>query len=139
MKLYAETSSCPGGDFRGDCVCGCLFNLPIYNASAAFDSSRVRTHSRFSFPTAEGIVGPIATNQSLRMGQILLAIPVGVYCVAAFLAAWSVTARYAPWVFLVGVLLFFGVSRPDIKRLPHALRARESGAIDLGELDERGD
>ncbi len=74
----------------------------------------------FLYRLLQAFVGPIATNQSLRMGQILLALPVGVYCVAAFLAAWSVTARYAPWVFLVGVLLYFGVSRPYIKKLPHA-------------------
>jgi hypothetical protein len=67
-------------------------------------------------------VGSVATNRTLRMGQILLALPMGIYCVAAFLAAWSATSPYAPWVFLVGVLFFLGVSRLYVRRLPRQVQ-----------------
>jgi hypothetical protein len=72
----------------------------------------------FLWRFVRAFIGPIATNRNLRMAQVLLALPVGIYSVATFLAAWSPTSHYAPWVFLVGVLLFFGISRPYIRKLP---------------------
>ena len=65
----------------------------------------------------EAFLGVMATDRTLRTYQILRALPLGFYCVSAFLAAQPATLRYAPWVGLAGVLLHFGVSRPYIKKL----------------------
>lgn len=70
-------------------------------------------------------VGPLAANRSLRKGQILLAVPVGAYSAAAFLAAWPETSKYAPWVFLIGVLTHFGVSRRYIRKLARQVHKAE--------------
>jgi hypothetical protein len=61
---------------------------------------------------------PIASYESLRWGKILLALPVCIFAMGTFLAAWPATLPYAPWVILVAILVFFGVSRPFVKKLP---------------------
>lgn len=65
------------------------------------------------------LFGPIATVKLLRKAQILQALPLGLYCFAAFLNAHTVTSRYAPWFLLAGILLHIGIVRPYIKKLPH--------------------
>lgn len=71
----------------------------------------------FLWRLIRAFVGPIAANRSLQVGQILLALPVGLYSLASFLYAKPATSDFALWVFLCGVALFFGVSRPYIKTL----------------------
>lgn len=71
----------------------------------------------FVYRLLEALLGVMAIDRTLRTVQILRALPVGLYSVSAFLAARPTTLRYAPWVFLVGVLLHFGVSWPYIRKL----------------------
>jgi hypothetical protein len=91
----------------------------------------------FLYQVLRALFGPIASNPPLRTGQILLALPVSIYSVSAFFAAWSVTSDYAPWVFALGVLLYFGVSRRYVRKLPHKLAREQTRRKDPG--DSSGD
>ena len=65
------------------------------------------------------LFGPIATEGLLRKVQIMRALPLGLYCLAAFFNAQPAASRYAPWVFLGGVILHLSVWRLYIRKLPH--------------------
>jgi MFS family permease len=69
------------------------------------------------YSVMRALAGPIASHQSLRLGKILLALPVCIFGIGTFLAAWPATLPYAVWVILLGLLLFFTVSRPYVKKM----------------------
>jgi hypothetical protein len=70
------------------------------------------------YSVLRAFITPVAAHKSLRLGKILLALPVGIFGAGALLAAWHATFRYAPWTILLALLLFLGVSRPYVRRLP---------------------
>ena len=71
----------------------------------------------FFWKVIRALAGPVSAYPSLRKVQLLRALPVGIVCLAAFLAAWPVTSNYALWVLLVATLLYLVFLRPYIKRL----------------------
>jgi len=70
------------------------------------------------YSVLRAFLGPVASYQTLRVGKVLLDLPVGILGNVTFVAAWPETLRYSPWTSLLALVLFFGVSRPYIKKIP---------------------
>lgn len=79
----------------------------------------------FFWRLLRAFTGPFSTNRSLRVCQILRAVPYGFYSIAIFLASRPGTLKFAPWTFLLGVIFYWTVSRPYVKRLVRRVQESE--------------
>jgi len=72
----------------------------------------------FFWKLIRAFIGSVATDRHLRVAQVLLSVPIGLFGLAAFLNAWPTTSQYAPWVLLGSAIFYFGISRPYVRKLP---------------------
>lgn len=79
----------------------------------------------FFWTLLRAFTGPFSANRSLRVSQILRAIPYGFYSIAIFLASRPDTLKFALWTFLLGVIFYWTVSRPYLKRLVRRVQENE--------------
>jgi hypothetical protein len=80
----------------------------------------------FFWSLGRSFLGRIAAYRNLRNGKLLLALPIGLFSLAAFANASPRTSGYAPWIIAGTILLHFGVTKPYIRRLRHNAQIDES-------------
>lgn len=70
----------------------------------------------FIWRLVRAMLPPISAHPTLRIAQVLLALPVGAYAGAFLLAGFAATSR-ALWLLLGGFLFYVGVSRRYVFKL----------------------
>jgi hypothetical protein len=80
----------------------------------------------FIWSLGRSFLGRIGAYRKLRTAKLLLALPVGLFSLAAFANASPQTSAYAPWIIAGTILFHFGVTKRYIRSVRHDVQVDES-------------